>query len=593
MNEHKETLSNLISEGEQVLSLNNILPGVEPKFVPKQAFETWMGKINTFNERHLKKHPMNHSIFTCYFHRKNTPTCCYEMMGLLQSVECDNEFWGITKGANAIASRSSVKMNQTKRIFISHRTTDAEVADIIRDFIVALGAGVNTVFCSSLPGNDVKEKISEEVKEALQNSCLNIVILSKAFYESAYCLNEAGILWYNTTTVLPIALPDIQPSDMIGFLNDEYKLRRLDNDDDIAYIADLLVDVGAIPNAKNAIVRAQAEKMKARYAGISVQSPPVKESAALSLFGIQENGKLSTAACFQKVVLQSEKNVNSLANEIRELYSAIQKIHINDIAPVVRGGLFPNRPVDIPEEMKIAIKTVADEWKISLKPDFFFLGSLSKPFDAAPSFLSAPKLDGTKEEIEKYNTINKLYRKIDELLRWLPVETGFENLMCVKLVLGNSGITPDEDIDVSLRIPKEAYLTTDDLPPLDLETKRFIVKDCDLSNMLGIASTAEYNDYDSTIAAIPHAPHYSRTPGLWDQTDYDEEYSNELHEALGCEVYEDGDYYVVKTKFDYLKHNTKAAFPAITMLKKKVDVIHYQITSRSSAQIISGKIVVE
>ena len=74
MNTRRETLSNLILEGEQILSLNNVLPGVEPQVVPKQAFETWMGKINTFNERHLKKHPMNHSIFTCYFHRKNTPT---------------------------------------------------------------------------------------------------------------------------------------------------------------------------------------------------------------------------------------------------------------------------------------------------------------------------------------------------------------------------------------------------------------------------------------------------------------------------------------------------------------------------------------
>ena len=138
MNTQKESLSNLISEGEQVLSLNNILPGVEPKYVPKQAFEAWMGKINTFNERHLKGHPMYRGIFTCYFHRKNTPSNCYEMIGLLQSVESDDEFWNVANGRPCIDSRSGIQMKQIKRIFISHRTTDAAVADIVRDFIVGL-----------------------------------------------------------------------------------------------------------------------------------------------------------------------------------------------------------------------------------------------------------------------------------------------------------------------------------------------------------------------------------------------------------------------------------------------------------------------
>ncbi len=79
----------------------------------------------------------------------------------------------------------------------------------------------DAVFCSSLPGNDINEKISGEVKTALKNSTVNIAILSREYYQSAYCLNEAGVLWYEDVPVIPIALPEINSNNMYGFLNKE------------------------------------------------------------------------------------------------------------------------------------------------------------------------------------------------------------------------------------------------------------------------------------------------------------------------------------------------------------------------------------
>lgn len=64
---------------------------------------------------------------------------------------------------------SSVPQKEEKAmIFISHRSTDKGVADILVDFFVSTGISKNKIFCSSLPGNDINEKISEEVKEALK-----------------------------------------------------------------------------------------------------------------------------------------------------------------------------------------------------------------------------------------------------------------------------------------------------------------------------------------------------------------------------------------------------------------------------------------
>ena len=161
-------------------------------------------------------------------------------------------------------------------IFISHRTTDRAIADILLDFFIATGIPKEKVFCSSLPGNDVRERISVEVKEALQNSCLNIAILSDDYYKSAYCLNEAGILWYENVPVIPVALPEINHENMIGFLNDDYKIRRLYNMDDLAYIYDTACEESASSQSKASIVTAESQKLIEKYQLLISTRPQVQ-----------------------------------------------------------------------------------------------------------------------------------------------------------------------------------------------------------------------------------------------------------------------------------------------------------------------------
>lgn len=44
-------------------------------------------------------------------------------------------------------------------VFISHKTTDSKVADMLKDFLVSLGVPSNAIFCSSIPGSDVATDI--------------------------------------------------------------------------------------------------------------------------------------------------------------------------------------------------------------------------------------------------------------------------------------------------------------------------------------------------------------------------------------------------------------------------------------------------
>ena len=115
-----------------------------------------------------------------------------------------------------------------------------------------------------------------EVKEALQNSCLNIAILSDDYYKSAYCLNEAGILWYENVPVIPVALPEINHENMIGFLNDDYKIRRLDNMDDLAYIYDTACEESASSQSKASIVTAESHKLIEKYQLLISTRPQVQ-----------------------------------------------------------------------------------------------------------------------------------------------------------------------------------------------------------------------------------------------------------------------------------------------------------------------------
>lgn len=173
----------------------------------------------------------------------------------------------VEQTATSERQKKMVVSKETPKIFISHRSTDKEFADILVDFFVGTGIPKELVFCSSLPGNDIKEKISTEVRKALKKSVLNIAILSQEYYKSIYCLNEAGVLWYcDDVPVIPIALPEITNDDMLGFLDAEYKLRRLDCDDDISYIYDTVKQETSANQESTSVVIREIQKLKERYA---------------------------------------------------------------------------------------------------------------------------------------------------------------------------------------------------------------------------------------------------------------------------------------------------------------------------------------
>lgn len=175
------------------------------------------------------------------------------------------------KGRTYFETKKKVEMlsklvkEAVSKIFISHRAVDKDFADILADFLFAIGVPRDKVFCSSLPGNDVNENIPKEVKESLQNSCLNIAILSSDYYKSAYCLNEAGVFWIQNTPIITIGLPEISQNNMVGFLDSYNILRRFDVETDIAHICDIVCDVLDMKQPKSTALTTARQKLENQY----------------------------------------------------------------------------------------------------------------------------------------------------------------------------------------------------------------------------------------------------------------------------------------------------------------------------------------
>ncbi|NMA17516.1 MAG: toll/interleukin-1 receptor domain-containing protein [Clostridiaceae bacterium] len=150
-------------------------------------------------------------------------------------------------------------------IFISHRNLDKTFVDALSVFLTTIGIPANSIFCSSLPGNDVKCEISKEIKHAIKTSKVNIVVLSDAYYKSPYCQQEAGAIWFCETKKIVLALPEIDADLMEGFLDNENMIRRLDCKNDILTIVDILKEASITINAQVTQIDYRADQLIVDY----------------------------------------------------------------------------------------------------------------------------------------------------------------------------------------------------------------------------------------------------------------------------------------------------------------------------------------
>ncbi len=215
---------------------------------------------------------------------------------------------------------------ETRKIFISHRSTDKKLADIIENFLTSCDISYSNIFCSSLPGNDIEEKISLEVKENLKASVLNIALLSADYYQSAYCQNEAGIIWFLDTEKIVIALPEIDDSLMEGFLNSEYKIRRLNSKSDISAICDIVKKFFPDFVSSNAKLNANIDHLIEQYDSV-IKARKIEPSAIPSETNVLEKRILSNEFSDGELLVLNyfyDTQTNSISDDLKRISDWLQ-----------------------------------------------------------------------------------------------------------------------------------------------------------------------------------------------------------------------------------------------------------------------------
>ena len=143
-------------------------------------------------------------------------------------------------------------------LFISHSSANENVATNLVQLLRTIGFNNKNLFCSSVPGYDIKE--GEDIYDTLASKFQDynifvIFLLSSEYYQSAACLNEMGATWvlkanYSTIVCPGFSIPEIKgainPSKMAVVLEDNKRVNgKLNN------LKDRLIDFFGLPEVED------------------------------------------------------------------------------------------------------------------------------------------------------------------------------------------------------------------------------------------------------------------------------------------------------------------------------------------------------
>lgn len=98
-------------------------------YVSGPMYDTWMGEINIFNERHLKEHPLHDSISATYSHYSKNSSSHKEMIGHLRALSADTDFFAANSVQQPEGEERAIMSN---KVFIVHGHDDAAKQEIAR-----------------------------------------------------------------------------------------------------------------------------------------------------------------------------------------------------------------------------------------------------------------------------------------------------------------------------------------------------------------------------------------------------------------------------------------------------------------------------
>lgn len=308
----------------------------------------------------------------------------------------------------------------------------------------------------------------------------------------------------------------------------------------------------------------------------------------LKISGI-DSGSATEAVRIEDFRFLGHPSDNEMLRDMDKLIDRIKSIKISkksNIADSPFTAAIAGSSVKFEEDTREIIKQYCQNRSIECDDDFFDLGNLRESIIPITP-LGGRSLDGSDEEIEKYNSIVELKDAIYNFLKWTKYESAFDDARCIRLALVNEGRAPDRNIDVLLRIPKEGYVDpfSFEEPPTWVED--YIIYDCNLNDLFSNPTGPSLYQYPGSATGLETVLP-TRINGF--DIGNDSSYKDELAASLRYVVHDQEDDVIIAVHFPSIKQHTGIVFPSPVFVSTNLRSIEYEITSDNLPEIVKGSL---
>ena len=250
--------------------------------------------------------------------------------------------------------------------------------------------------------------------------------------------------------------------------------------------------------------------------------------------------------------------------------------------------------VDIKDEWKKSILSFATRLGVDIEDSFWNVGNLtiSKPLLNPMLGGVGSTLNGSEEEKLHYSEIEEIHWRIKELNEYREFLGIIDSYKMIELVLANDGTTFDEDIDVKLHLGKGNIVKKEDLPIPGILTIEDFIEMQFVESVFKIRETddvSEYVGYPIMPQRISYRINSSfNQPSTEEYEENKQKYEDSINQIFCYDIFENQNEDILVIHLEYLKHNTKIAFPSVLVFENVPNTIPYEIYSKHSSEVTHG-----
>lgn len=307
----------------------------------------------------------------------------------------------------------------------------------------------------------------------------------------------------------------------------------------------------------------------------------------LHILSLNNKNKVVNNIDLYSITEYFNNNKNKTRQKIIDLLNICKKIKLKQASTINTFTLSIGEKVELEDYKKETIKNIAECFDITLDDDFFDLGnlhwSIGSVYSSSVGAFPGNVLDGTDDEIKKYNTITGIYNSIKDSLLWDACEKKFNGIKVYKLVLENKNKIPAFDVQVDLVFNEKSYIDFDFIDALGDDIKDFILSKNIIPDIFYIAESKDCLEYSAS-----QVDNEAFTPSTYTLLCYDisvkEEYFNNYR------IINQDHKTILRLNFPKIVQNTKICFPSILLTKDSDLKIEYILNSSSIDAPLSGTI---